>query len=99
LELDGKKKFIEGRMEVDLGSLFVGSDLNLNWWSCGDCGSRSQLILGDLHGMWKIFHQVNLRVFLLLVKFGRSLFHQFSTDGYGVESSSRGRHALLNKKM
>ena len=28
LELNGQKKFMEGRMELVLGSVFVGSDLN-----------------------------------------------------------------------
>ena len=33
LELDDQKDFMEGRMDVDLGLLFVGCRLNLNWWS------------------------------------------------------------------
>jgi hypothetical protein len=33
LELNGQKNFMGGRMYIDLGSLFVACDLNLNWWS------------------------------------------------------------------
>jgi hypothetical protein len=48
LELDDQKNFMEGRMHLDLGSLFVACELELNWWNCGDCGCPSQVILEDL---------------------------------------------------
>ena len=38
MELNGQKKFVEGRLDLDVGSVFVGGDLNLNWWRCGCCG-------------------------------------------------------------
>ena len=39
---------MQGRMDIVLASLFVGSDLNLNWWRCGGCGGGSQVIRRDL---------------------------------------------------
>ena len=48
---------MEGRMDVDQASVFVVSDLNLNWWSCGHCGFPSQLILGDLQWAVENFPQ------------------------------------------
>ena len=50
LELNGQKNFMGGRMYIDLASLFVACDLNLNWWSYSRSGCPSQLISGDLHG-------------------------------------------------
>ena len=49
---------MEGRMDIDLGSVFVACDLNLNWGWWGCCGVppqvnlRSILILtgGKKHG-------------------------------------------------
>ena len=35
LELNGGKKFTEGRMHLDVGCISVGKCLNLFWWSCG----------------------------------------------------------------
>ena len=44
--MNDQKNFIEGRMEVDLGWLFVGSGLELNWWRCGCWGVPPHSNLG-----------------------------------------------------
>ena len=46
LELNGAKKFMGGRMHLDLASVVVASDLELNWWSYGGGDVAPQLNLG-----------------------------------------------------
>ena len=48
LELNGQKKFTEGRMELDIGCISVGKCLNLFLWCCGCCGVPPQLNLRSI---------------------------------------------------
>ena len=41
LELDGEENFMESRIDIDLVSVFVASELNLNWGSCRHCSCAS----------------------------------------------------------
>ena len=54
---------MEGRRDIDVGSVFVGSNLELNWRSYSNCGGGCQLIREDLHGTERNFKQVKFRNF------------------------------------
>ena len=56
MQLRVARNLIEARMYLDLASMVVASDMELNWWSCGG---------GDVPP------QLNLRLILILTSGGK----------------------------
>ena len=72
MDLDGQGNFVEGRIDIDLGSIIVGSDLELNWGSYSSWGGASLLIRRDLQ--WT--KEISTKSICEFFQFGRAVVPQ-----------------------